>query len=120
MVVSPTEFIFVIVGSIVISLALLAAVWSWTRSARVLVAIAIGAAVGIIVWNAALDVSNAGALNVDSPFLGLSVQDVGSGVFAFLGTLVVLRLTARAEPTSRVVSAAAIVGLVTIFVDLFG
>ena len=53
--------------------------------------------------------------------LGLSVQDVGSGVLAFVTTALVLRLvTDRAEPASRVLGASGIVGVVTILVDLFG
>ena len=59
--------------------------------------------------------------NVDSPVLGLSLQDVGSGVLAFAATVLALGLlTERAEPARRVVGASAIVGLVTIIVDLFG
>jgi hypothetical protein len=50
-------------------------------------------------------VTNAGGLNVDSDILGLSVQDVGSGVLAFIAVFVALTLWAR--------------GLATIFVDRF-
>ena len=121
MVVEVREFVFVTVGSLVVSLVLLAALWPWARQARRLIAIAVATAVGIIVWNLALNLTNASALNVDSPGLGLSVQDVGSGVAAFIVTLLVLRLvTDRAEPAGRVVGAAAIVGIVTIVVDLLG
>ena len=53
--------------------------------------------------------------------LGLSVQDVGSGVGAFLITLLVLRfVTNRQEQIGRVLVASAIVGVITIVVDLFG
>jgi hypothetical protein len=121
MVVSPREFIFVIVGSVVVSLAILAAVWPWARDLRRLAVIAVAAVVGIILWNIALNVTNATALNIDSPFLGLSVQDVGSGVGAFLVTLVALRfITDRASQMTRILGASAIVGVVTILVDLFG
>ena len=121
MVVSLREFIFVTVGSVVLSLAVLAAVWPWARQLRRLATIGLTTAVGIGVWNAALDLTNATALNVDSPVLGLSAQDVGSGVLAFVTTALVLRLvTDRAEPASRVLGAAGIAGVVTILVDLFG
>lgn len=121
MVVSPREFIFVTVASILLSLALLAVLYPWTRRARTLLTIAVTTALGIILWNAALNVTNAAALNVDSPILGLSAQDVGSGVLASLVTFLVLRLvTARAEPTGRILGAAGVVGLVTVLVDLFG
>jgi hypothetical protein len=121
MVVSIREFIFVTVGSVVLSLAVLAALGPWARQARRLVTIGLTTAVGIVVWNAALNLTNATALNVDSPVLGLSVQDVGSGVAAFVVTGLVLRLVSeRAAPASRVLGASGIVGVVTILVDLFG
>ena len=121
MVVSLREFIFVTVGSVVLSLAVLAAFWPWARRPRRLTTIGLATAVGIVVWNAALNLTNATALNVDSPVLGLSAQDVGSGVLAFVTTALVLRLvTDRAEPASRVLGASAVVGAITILVDLFG
>jgi hypothetical protein len=121
MVVSLREFIFVTVGSVVLSLAVLAALWPWARRPRRLATIGLTTAVGIVVWNAALDLTNATALNVDSPVLGLSAQDVGSGVVAFVTTALVLRLvTDRAEPASRTLGASGIVGIITILVDLFG
>jgi hypothetical protein len=121
MVVSLRELIFVTVGSVVLSLALLAALWPWARTPRRLTTIGLTAALGIIVWNVALNLTNATALNVDSPVLGLSAQDVGSGILAFATTALVLRLvTDRVEPASRVLGASGIVGLVTIVVDLFG
>jgi hypothetical protein len=120
MVVSVREFAFVIVGSVVVSLAVLAALWPWVRHTRRLVVIGLAAAVGIAVWNLALNVTNATALNVDSPVLGLSAQDVGSGVLAFIATALALGLTERAEPVRRVLGASAIVGVVTIIVDLLG
>jgi len=121
MVVSLREFIFVTVGSVVLSLAILAALWPWARQPRRLLAIGLATAIGIIAWNTALNLTNATGLNVDSPVLGLSAQDVGSGVAAFLITLLVLRFVSeRAEPTSRVLGASGIVGIVTIVVDLFG
>jgi hypothetical protein len=114
MVVSVREFVFVIVGSVVVSLAALAALWPWARQIRRLVVIGLAAAIGIAVWNVALNVSNATALNVDSPVLGLSAQDVGSGVLAFIAAALALGLTERAEPLRRVLGASAIVGLVTV------
>src|SRR5262252_9216992 len=103
MLVSIREFIFVTLGSAVLSLAMLAARWPWARQARRLVTIGL---------------TTATALNVDSPVLGLGVQDVGSGVAAFVVTRLVLRLvTERAEPAGRVLGASGIIGVVTIPVD---
>jgi len=121
MVVSIREYAFVIVGSVVLSLLIVAAVWPWTRQLTTLVSIALSAVLGIVIWNTLLNLTNAQSLNVDSPILGLSVQDVGSGVFAFFVTLIVLRfVTARTEPMSRVLAVSGTVGLATVLVDLFG
>jgi hypothetical protein len=121
MVVPLQEFIFVTVGSVLVSLAILAAMWPWARDPRRLALIAVATAVGVIVWNMGLNVTNASALNVDSQLLGLSVQDVGSGVAAFVVTLLALRfVTDRASPMTRILGASAIVGVVTVLVDLFG
>jgi hypothetical protein len=121
MVVPLREYAFVIVGSVVLSLVIVAAVWSWTRQPRILLGIGLSAVIGIVIWNTLLNVTNAQSLNVDSPILGLSVQDVGSGVCAFLVTLLGLRtVIAPAERLSRSLAASATVGVVTILVDLFG
>jgi hypothetical protein len=102
MVVSLREFIYVTLASVVFSLIILGALWPWTRQPTRLVTIALTTAVGIIIWNVALNVTNATSLNVDSAFLGLSVQDVGSGAVAFLVTLLGLRfVSARSEPATR-------------------
>jgi hypothetical protein len=121
MVVSIREFVFVIVGSVALSVVVLAALAPWARDPRRLIAIALSATVGILIWNIGLNVTNDSALNVDSSLLGLSAQDVGSGVAAFVVTLLVVRfLTDRGEPFSRSLTAAAVVGVVTVVVDLFG
>jgi len=120
-IVSLREYVFVIIGSIVVSLGVLAVLFPWARHPRTLITIALTTAIGIVVWNTLLNVTNATALNVDSPFLGLSVQDVGSGVGAFLITALVLRfLTHNTELVVRVLSASAVVGVVTVLVDLVG
>jgi len=120
-VVSLREYLFVIIGSVVLSLAVLAIVFPWVRHVRTLVTIAMATTIGIVIWNTLLNVTNATSLNVDSPFLGLSVQDVGSGVAAFVVTALVLRfVTNKDEPVARVIAASAVVGLVTVLVDLLG
>jgi hypothetical protein len=120
-VVSLREYIFVIVGSVVLSLAVIAALLPWARQARTLITIALTIMVGIIIWNTLLNLTNATFLNVDSAVLGLSAQDVGSGVGAFLVTGLVLRfITDRNASVGRVLGVSTVVGLVTIAVDLFG
>ncbi len=120
MVVPLQEFLFVTVGSVVLSLVVVAALMPWAREVRRLVLIGAACAIGIIVWNVGLNVANATALNVDSDILGLSVQDVGSGVLAFVATLVAFALGDRGQPMGRVLAASAIVGLATLIVDRFG
>ena len=121
MVVSVREFVFVTVGSVILSVVVLAALFPWTRRALRLATVASAAALGIIAWNVALNIGDAAGFNVDSAFLGLSLQDVGSGVLAFVTTTLALGLVIdRAESAGRVVGASAIVGLVTMIVDLFG
>ena len=119
MVVPIQEFVFVTVGSVVLSLALVAALFPWAREVRMLVLIGVACAVGIIVWNVALNVASAAVLNVDSAILGFSVQDVGSAVLAFVATLVVLLLAARGQPMRSRLGTAAIVGLATLLIDRF-
>src|SRR5919202_4581751 len=106
MVVSLREFAFVTVGSVVLSLVILGALWPWARQPRRLAAVAVASAIGIVAWNAALNFGNATGFNVDSPVLGLSLQDVGSGILAFAATALMLGLvTDRDEPASRVLGA---------------
>jgi hypothetical protein len=83
-VVSLREYFFVIVGSVVLWLALTAVLFPWAGQARTLITIGLTTTPGIIIWNTLLNVTNATFLNVDSPVLGLSAQDVGSGIGAFL------------------------------------
>jgi hypothetical protein len=120
MVVEIQEFVFVIVGSVVLSLLILAALFHWARNVRRLVLIGLACAVGIFVWNLGLNVTNATGLNIDSAILGLSVQDVGSAVLAGVVTLAVLALGDRGLAMGNRLGASAIVGLVTIIVDRFG
>ena len=120
MVVPIQEFVFVTVGSVVLSLVLLTALLPWSREVRRLVLIAVACVVGIIIWNVALNVTNAGALNVDKYVFGLSAQDIGSAVLAFIVVLLTLVVAERGQPRSHVLGASAIVGLVTLVVDRFG
>jgi hypothetical protein len=120
MVVPLQEFVFVIVGSVVLSLIVVAALLPWARETRRLVLISAACVIGIIVWNVGLNVASATAFNVDTDILGLSVQDVGSGVLAFVATFLALALGDRGQQIARVLSASAIVGLITVVVDRFG
>jgi|SRR6266516_2463256 len=118
---SVREYVFVIVGSVILSLAVLGILFPWARQLRTLITIGVTTTLGIIIWNTLLNVTNATSLNVDSPVLGLSAQDVGSGIGAFLITTLVLRfVTHRELSVGRILAASVTVGLVTVLVDLFG
>ncbi len=65
MVVPLQEFAFVIVVSVLLSLAALSALWPWARPARRLAVIAVAMSLGIVAWNVALNVANATSFNVE-------------------------------------------------------
>lgn len=91
------------------------------RKPRRLAAIAIASALSILGWNSALNAGNAARFNIDSPFPGLRLHDVGSAVVAFTTTALALGLLIdRAEPAGRVVGVSATVGLITLIIDLLG
>ena len=95
--------------------------YPWSRQRGRFGTAAIATFVAWISWRLVLQLSNADNLDVDNPLLlGLSAQDVGSGVLAFLLTTVPLGLRSdRDEPAHRVVATAAIAGGVAIPVDRF-
>jgi len=68
-----------------------------------------------------LQMSNGDNLDVDNPFLlGLSAQDVGSGVLAFLLTALPMGLVSeRHEPAHHVAATALIAGALAMVVDRF-
>ena len=60
------------------------------------------------------------ALNIDWPIFPMSWSDVGSGVIAFVATVIALGLlTDRDETALRVLGASGIAGLLATLVDLF-
>jgi hypothetical protein len=106
------------VAGVVVALLLLA--WPWARVRFRFLVVGVAVAVGTIAWNLALWNANATNMDVDGPILRLSFQDVGSGALAFVGAVIALGLgTEPAEPAKRIVTAAAIAGVVTMILDLF-
>jgi len=95
--------------------------YPWSRQRGRLRTAAIATFVAWIIWRLVLQLSNADNLDVDNPLLlGLSAQDVGSGVLAFLLTAVPLGVRSeRDEPAHRVVATAAIAGGLAMLVDRF-
>jgi len=100
--------------------ALVLAAWPWVRTSRAFAIAGITTTLGMMAWNSILHVSDTASLNVDAPVIGLSWQDVGSGVWAFLATALVLGLIVlREEPARRIVGVAGIAGVIAMVVDIF-
>ena len=113
-----------VVGALLAAIVVAAALYSrypWSRPRRRLGTAATATFVAWLLWRVVLRLSNADNLDVDNPLLlGVSAQDVGSGVLAFLLTAAPLGLLSeRDAPAHRVVATAAIAGALAILVDRF-
>jgi hypothetical protein len=96
------------------------AAWPWARRQGRFVVAGIATLVSWIAWHLLLNATRATGFDVDAPVIGLSWEDVGSGVVALFATVLVLGLiTDRREAAVRVVGAASIAGLVAMILDLF-
>jgi hypothetical protein len=103
----------------VLSAAALAA-WPWARARLRFVVAGITTLASWIVWHLLLNATGAVGFVVDAPLIRVSWEDVGSGVLVLFATVLVFGLgTERRERAVRVVSAAAIAGLVAVVVDVF-
>ena len=115
--VSVTYISAVVAG--VIAAAALAA-WPWARRRGRFAIAGVLTLVSWIAWHLLLNATRASGFDVDAPIIGLSWEDVGSGVVALFATVLVLGLvTDRREAAGRVVGAASIAGLVAMILDLF-
>ena len=118
------DFLIYVVGALLAAIVVAAVLYwryPWSRQSGRLGTAAIATFVAWLLWRVVLQLSNADNLDVDNPFLlGLSAQDVGSGVLAFLLTALPLGLLReRGEPAHRVVVTAAIAGALAVLVDRF-
>jgi hypothetical protein len=96
------------------------AVWPWARTRGRFAIAGVATLLGWIAWHQLLNATRAFGFDVDAPIIRVSWEDAGSGVVAFFTTVVVFGLvTERREPAVRVVSAAAIAGLVAMVLDVF-
>ncbi len=94
--------------------------WSWGRARRRFFVVGGTTSAGFVAWNLVLNATNATGFNVDAPLIPISWADAGSGVLAFFSTALILGLaTERAEPSHRVLGAAALSGLIATGLDLF-
>ena len=118
------DLLIYVVGALLAAIVVAAALYwryPWSRKRGRYGIAAIATFVTWIVWRVVLQLSNAENLDVDNPLLlGLSAQDVGSGVLAFLLTALPMGLIIdRDGPANRVVAIAAIAGALAILVDRF-
>jgi len=96
------------------------AAWPWARRRGRFAIAGIATLVSWIGWHLLLNATHASGFDVDAPIIGLSWEDVGSGVVALFATVLVLGLvTERPEAAVRVVGAASIAGLIAMILDLF-
>jgi len=118
------DLLIYVVGALLAAIVVAAALYwryPWSRKRGRFGIAAIATFVTWIVWRVVLQLSNADNLDVDNPLLlGLSAQDVGSGVLAFLLTALPMGLIIdRDGPANRVVAIAAIAGALAILIDRF-
>jgi hypothetical protein len=94
--------------------------WRWGRRNNRFAVAAVTTAVGVLVWNAILNKTNASGFLVETPRLRIAWQDAGTGVLVFFVTTLAFGLVAEpAEPARRVVTAGALAGLVACAMDVF-
>jgi len=118
------DFLAFVVGALLAAVIVAAVLYwryPWSRPRGRFGTAAIATFVAWILWRVVLQLSNGDNLDVDNPvLLGLSAQDVGSGVLAFLLTAVPMGLVSeREESAHRVIATAGVAGALAILVDRF-
>ncbi len=95
--------------------------WKWSKDHFRFAISSLSTFLGYTAWNLLQNATGAdSALNIDWPVFPMSWSDVGSGVVAFVATVIALGLLVdRDEIAWRVVAASAIAGLLSTLVDLF-
>ena len=95
--------------------------WAWGRRRGRFAIAGVAAALAWLGWHLYLQVSAADNLDIDNPaLLGLSGEDAGTGVLAFvLAALPLGLVTEREEPARKVILAAGIAAVVVTVIDLF-
>jgi hypothetical protein len=115
---ASVTYVSAVVAGVLVAAALF--VWPWARRRGRFAIVGIATLVSWIGWHLLLNATHATGFDVDAPIIGLSWEDVGSGVVALFATVLVLGLvTERREAAVRVVGAASIAGVVAMVLDLF-
>ena len=118
------DFLIYVVGALLAAVIVAAVLYwrsPWSRPRGRFGTAAIATFVAWIFSRVVLQLSNGDNLDVDNPLLlGLSAQDIGSGVLAFLLTALPMGLVSeREESAHRVMATAGIAGALAILVDRF-
>ena len=110
-------------GAALVGLAAAGVLYAWppSRERRRIIVGAAAAVAGFLVWRGALIYADGANFDIDYPLLlGLSFEDIGSGVMAFLFAALAFGLGAdRAQRAQLVVTSAALVGAAAMLVDRF-
>lgn len=94
--------------------------WPWSRAKGRFWIGGVATIVAVVLWRLVLLSANGENLDIDGPVLGLSFEDVGSGVLAFtLSSLALVLATDRRSPAWRVAVAALIAGGLATVADRF-
>jgi hypothetical protein len=113
----------IVLGAGLVGLVVAGALYAWppTREGRRIVVGSVAAVAAFLLWRSALIIADGANFDVDYPvLLGLSFEDIGSGVMAFLFAALAFGLgTDRAQPAQLVVKSAAIVATAVMLVDRF-
>ena len=108
-------------GSAVLVFIVLFFGWKWSKVHFRFGVASLSTFLGYTAWNLFQNATGADSvLNIDWQVFPMSWSDAGSGVVAFVATVIALGLlTDRNETAWRVVAAAGIAGLLSALVDLF-
>jgi hypothetical protein len=112
-------FLSALISSILVIAGLYA--WKWSRAHYRFLISALTTFLGFVAWNILQSSTGADlSLNIDWPIFPLSWSDVGSGVAAFVATVITLGLIVdRRDLAWRILAASGIAGLLAMLVDLF-
>lgn len=113
----------IVLGAGLVGLVVAGALYTWppSRERRRIVVGSVAAVAAFLLWRGALIIADGANFDVDYPvLLGLSFEDIGSGVMAFLFAALAFGLGRdRAQPAQLVVKCAALVGGAAMLVDRF-
>ncbi len=113
----------IVLGALLVAAASAGALylWPWSRHRRRMLIGVAAAVLSFLLWRGVLISANGANFDIDYPLLlGLSYEDIGSGIMAFVFAAIVFGLWSdRTQRAEQVVKSAALVGAAAILVDRF-